>query len=306
MIMMKVPNPKLLTTSLLVLTSAIAVFSFSACYQIGDVVNEAAAEATQQPPIRTPKQTAKLNAFKNSTYQTATDELLKAYNWTLISAEVQGAPIHSYENIIKNRAGSLSFSNRGLYFNVGCNHHSQHYQLSEGVLSIHHRTSTLMACHHSDSNSPDLAQVESKFAQDLNGSNLQIKTGPDEYTATLLLQKGAQVLTWQGDMKPEVRFGESVLLFWEIEPNKINCIDEIGQEQRCLKVRNVTYNEQGIKTGSGAWRTFYGQIHGYEHQPNLRQIIRLNAYNNPDSKENPYYIYDRPVEIYYLDVPVSQ
>ena len=52
-----------------------------------------------------------------------------------------------------------------------------------------------------------------------------------------------------------------------------------------LKVRNVTYNEQGIKTGSGAWRTFYGQIHGYEHQPNLRQIIRLNAYNNPDSKE---------------------
>ncbi|WP_204322342.1 hypothetical protein, partial [Streptococcus pneumoniae] len=70
---------------------------------------------------------------------------------------------------------------------------------------------------------------------DLNGSNLQIKTGPDEYTATLLFQKGAQVLTWQGDMKPEVRFGESVLLFWEIEPNKINCIDEIGQEQRCLK-----------------------------------------------------------------------
>ena len=89
---------------------------FSACYQIGDVVNEAAAEATQQPPIRTPKQTAKLNAFKNSTYQTATDELLKAYNWTLISAEVQGAPIHSYENIIKNRAGELKFSNRGLYF----------------------------------------------------------------------------------------------------------------------------------------------------------------------------------------------
>ncbi|STY82212.1 META domain [Moraxella veridica] len=304
---MKAPKSKLsLTTSLLILTSAVAVFSFSACYQIGDVVNEAATEATQQHPIRTPKQTSKLNAYENSTYQTATDELLKAYNWTLVSAEVQGAPIHSYEKIIEDRAGSLIFSNRGAYFTVGCNHNFQNYQLSEGRLSVSQRVSTLMACHSSSDDLPNLAQIESKLAQDLNDSTLKIKTNPDDYTATLLLQKGAQVLSWQGDMKPEVRFGEPVLLFWEIEPEKINCVDESGKERQCLKVRNVTYNEQGIKTGSGAWRTFYGEIHGYEYQPNLRQIVRLNAYNNPKSKENPYYIYDRSVEIHYLDIPVSQ
>ncbi len=303
---MKVPKSKLsLTTSLLILTSAIATLSFSACYQIKDAVNGAVSEVSQQP-IKTPNQAAKVTTPKNPSFQNATDELLKNYNWTLASAEVQGAPIHSYEKIIEERAGSLIFSNRGVYFNVGCNHNFQNYQLSEGRLSVSQRASTLMACHSSSDDLPNLAQIESKLSQDLNDSTLKIRTNPDDYTATLLLQKGAQVLTWQGDMKPEVRFGEPVLLFWEIEPEKINCIDENGKERQCLKVRNVTYNEQGIKTGSGAWRTFYGEIHGYEHQPNLRQIVRLNAYNNPDDKENPYYVYDRSVEIHYLDVPVSQ
>ena len=303
---MKAPKPKLsLTTSLLILTSAIATLSFSACYQIKDAVNGAVNEVNQQP-IKTPNQAAKVTTAKNSSFQTATDELLKNYNWTLASAEVQGAPIHSYEKIIEERAGSLIFSNRGVYFNVGCNHNFQNYQLSEGRLSVSQRVSTLMACYSPSDDFPNLAQIESKLAQDLNDSTLKIRTNPDDYTATLLLQKGAQVLTWQGEMKPEVRYGEPVLLFWEIEPEKINCIDESGKERQCLKVRNVTYNEQGIKTGSGAWRTFYGEIHGYKHQPNLRQIVRLNAYNNPEGKENPYYIYDRSVEIHYLDVPVSQ
>lgn len=45
----------------------------------------------------------------------------------------------------------------------------------------------------------------------------------------------------------------------------------------------------------------YGKIHGYEHRPNRRQIIRLNAYNNPDGDENPYYVYDMAIETHAVD-----
>lgn len=136
---------------------------------------------------------------------------------------------------------------------------------------------------------------------DLNGAKLLIQVNPQAHSATLKQIKGAEVLTWQGQMKNDVHFGEPVRLFWEIDPQTINCIDEAGRDQQCLKVRHVSYDERGIKLGSGAWRTFYGKIHGYEHRPDRRQIIRLNAYNNPDGDENPYYVYDMAIETHAVD-----
>lgn len=296
------------TTALLTLSSIFAAVSFSACYNVGDMVNGAVHDASVkgEDAIKTPQSFANLPKSSDShgldDHKIASIDELKNYNWQLISAEVQGAPIHSYEWTIRHQEGKLEFFNQSVYFNVGCNQNLQNYQFQEGVLTLTgSRTSTMMGCTITDGNSPNLNQVESKLANDLNGAKLLIQVNPQAHSATLKQIKGAEVLTWQGQMKNDVRFGEPVRLFWEIDPQTINCIDEAGRDQQCLKVRHVSYDERGIKLGSGAWRTFYGKIHGYEHRPDRRQIIRLNAYNNPDGDENPYYVYDMAIETHAVD-----
>ncbi|PNP98051.1 META domain-containing protein [Moraxella sp. RCAD0137] len=297
------------TTALLALSSIFAAVSFSACYNVSDMVNGAVHDASVkgEDAIKSPQSFASLpksTADQNQSYehQVASIDELKNYNWQLVSAEVQGAPIHSYEWVIKHQEGKLEFFNQNIYFNVGCNQNLQNYQFTDGILTLSDsRTSTMMACPIADGSSPSLHQVESKLANDLDGAKFFIETNAQEHTAILKQVKGAEVLTWQGQMKYDVRFGEPVRLFWEIDPETINCIDEAGRDQQCLKVRHVSYDEQGIKLGSGAWRTFYGKIHGYEHQPNRRQIIRLHAYNNPDGDENPYYVYDMAIETHVTD-----
>lgn len=295
-------------TVLLTLSSLFAAVSFSGCYNVSDMVNGAVHEASVkgEDAIKTPQSFANmpktdLAGSQFDEYAIANVEQLKNYNWQLVSAEVQGAPMHRYDWVIKQQEGKLEFFNQNLYFNVGCNQNLNNYQFENGVLTlVGTRTSTMMACSIADGNSPNLHQLESKLANDLNGAQLLIHINTQDHTATLKQIKGAEVLTWQGQMKYDVRFGEPVRLFWEIDPETINCIDEAGRDQQCLKVRHVSYDERGIKLGSGAWRTFYGKIHGYEHQPNLRQIIRLHAYNNPEGDENPYYVYDMAIETHFL------
>lgn len=308
---MKLPSSiKRSTTGLLILSSIFAAVSFSACYNIGDVVNGAVHDVSDQVED-TQAKTAQSFAdipTRDATQSKFADHImpsadqLKNYNWQLLSAEVQGAPIHSYEGVIQHQMGKLEFLNDVVYFNVGCNQNLQNYQFNEGILTlVGGRSATLMSCSDSDNKSPNLNQIEARLANDLNGAQMLININAEKHTATLKQIKGAEVLTWQGQMKYDVRFGEPVHLFWEIDSQTINCIDDTGQDQQCLKVRNVTYDDQGIKLGAGAWRTFHGEIHGYEHQPNHRQIIRLHAYNNPDGDENPYYVYDMAIETHFLN-----
>ncbi|MFC0820503.1 DUF4377 domain-containing protein [Moraxella marmotae] len=281
--------------------------AFTACYNVGDAVNGAVHDMKGQQGEKSPKTLLAQGMYANMTaddkpYQPATAEVLANYNWQLVSAEVQGAAIQRYEAVINNHTAYLSFSESSLSYTLGCNHHRVNYQIQNGVIKLtNNGTSTLMGCPAMDDSS-DLNEVEAKFTTTLGDASLQILTNPDDYTAILVQQKGAEMLTYRGMMKNDVRFGEPVRLFWEIDSEMIDCVDKAGHDKQCLRVRNVNYDDKGIKVGSGAWRTFYGEIHGFEHQQDQRQIIRLNAYNNPDGKENPYYVFDMVVEAHLLDI----
>ena len=67
----------------------------------------------------------------------------------------------------------------------------------------------------------------------------------------------------------------------------------------CLKVREVQYDAQGIKTGTGDWVIFTDSIEGYKHDSSIEQIIRLKRYDvDPaDIKgKNVIYEFDQVVE----------
>lgn len=271
-------------------TSVIVLGSLGACRQVSDVVNTAVSEVHLPSDAQPVADTTAVQALTpKSVY--ATTEQLANYQWTLIEATMQGAPLQHYQDIITKKSGQLNFfRNNTLSYNLGCNTHFGEYQLALGKLELPHGLSaTRMACQ-------DVGEAESRLAKDLNKSLMTLQVYPQHHTAMLLQTHGGLVMRWQGVMKPEVRFGEPVRLYWEVSPEKVACVDEAGNDQLCLKVRHINYDDQGIKTGSGAWRTFDGQIDGFVFDPSVRQIIRLNAFNNPDGKPNPYYVYDTTIE----------
>ena len=288
---MKLPTFRPLHTAVTLTAVSIAfTAALAGCQQVGEAVNGAVSEVhlpqkTIQPVAALPDQSHAVYAD----YQT-----LSKYHWRLGDATMQGAPLQVYQDIIKNQQGSLAFSSdngtQRYGYTFGCNSAGGEYQLELGKVAFTGDAfSTLIHC-------GDLTNAENRFAHDLDGSLLTLKIDETNFTAEMTQSKGGLVMHWQGVMKPEVRYGKPVQLYWEIAPEKVACVDDAGNDQLCLKVRNVNYDEQGIKTGAGAWRNFDGQIDGFKFDPNIRQIIRLNAFNNPNGEPNPYYVFDQMVE----------
>lgn len=273
-----------------VLGLSVAAANLVACHQVGEMIGNVFDTSALSQPVEEPKIEQKPLIMQ------PTKELLSDYNWVLVKAQKQGADIHTLASVIEKGEGKLSFYDDELGYSVGCNGHSAPYQLSGDKLTMGVVIATQKAC------PQDLDDVESKFAERFNQSQLSVVVDADNRQATLTQTQGVEVLTWHGTMTHEARYGEPVVLFWEITPNLVDCVNRQGKSTSCLKVRNVNYDEQGVKVGSGAWRTFHGTIHGYEHKTDQKTIVRLNAYNNPDSNENPLYVFDMAVEVELIDV----
>ena len=50
-------------------------------------------------------------------------------------------------------------------------------------------------------------------------------------------------------------------------------------DYRCLHVREIAYDDQGLKIGEGEWQFFYQEIEGYTHEPGVRNVLRLDRFN---------------------------
>ena len=66
-----------------------------------------------------------------------------------------------------------------------------------------------------------------------------------------------------------------------------------------MQVREIQYNEQGLKTATGEWQLFYSQIEGFKHDPKLRSIVRVKRFTiaHPAADQSQYaYVKDMLVE----------
>lgn len=268
---------------LLLASSLIASMSFSACHQVGDSVSGAIQDGQKSSQVVQTKHDVSSQAML------ADIQTLMDYEWVLVKAQKQGADIQTLSSVINQKQSILRFDEQNISYSLGCNTYAGDYQLTQGKLTLGAMMSTQMFC-------DDLSSIENKFHQRLQNSVLTITKDSHGETATLTQTNGAEILTWQGKLTPTAKFGDPVLLFWEIQPQTVYCVDKQGHNQQCLQVRNVHYDELGIKTGAGAWRNFYGQIEGYQHDSSLRQIIRIKAFNHPKPHHEPVYLFDMAVE----------
>lgn len=211
------------------------------------------------------------------------DKTLTSYTW---SAQTENA----------NRPITLHFDDKArLGISTSCNSISTSWKVENNTITTGNMASTMMGC-------GDDAMKQERFA----GSLFSERKAPfvlnlddvQKPTLTIIAANGEKVV-FTGKMTPEVKYqtqGETIFL--EVNPKTVQC--QGVAPQTCLQVREIKYNEQGIKTQADQnWSNFYDAIEGYEHNPNERQVIRVKRYEikNPAADQSKYaYVHDMTIE----------
>ncbi|MCH7395297.1 META and DUF4377 domain-containing protein [Acinetobacter dispersus] len=191
----------------------------------------------------------------------------------------------SYQPADTKRPIVLSFlANDRLSVDTGCNRLNTSWKIENGLIATGDGASTMMACE------PALMAQE-KFAGDLLQKR-QIAfevnaTNPEQPTLVIADAKG-QKYTFVGTMTPEAKYqSEAKTVFLEISPETKSCTGVAPQT--CMQVREIKYDDKGLKTYADKnWSLYYGQIEGFEHNPQQRVIVRVKRFDikNPAADQS--------------------
>ncbi|AVO35300.1 META and DUF4377 domain-containing protein [Ottowia oryzae] len=224
--------------------------------------------------------------------------VLPAYEWELTAARDGRG-----QNDARWRVGDrpplrLSFKDGRVAVHHLCNLASAGYELDGTQMRMTRPTATLRACAELG-----LMALESRVLSLLPTVQAAHASGAPD--APQLLLRFADGSEWDlvGHPTPETRYGSAgERLFLEVAPLKVACNHPLMPNATCLRVRDVRYGENGVKTGEGEWRIFQGSIEGYEHREGTRNILRVNRYSLARNGQLPA---DAPSHAYVLDMVVE-
>ena len=211
------------------------------------------------------------------------DKTLASYQW---STTTENAPKPLVLNFLEN--GTLGIS-------TSCNSMSTQWKVEHNTLVTGNIASTMMAC-------PDNAMKQEGLASSLFSDRktpfVLNTTDPQNPTLTIISATGEK-LVFTGKLTPETQYNsQGETIFLEVSPETKQCTGVAPQT--CLQVREVKYDEKGLKTQVDKdWTLFYDQIEGFKHTPEERQIIRVKRFErkNPAADQSKYaYIFDMSVE----------
>lgn len=186
----------------------------------------------------------------------------------------------------------LDFADGRVSVANACNHIGGGYTLDGNSLSVGSLVMTQMAC-------PDnaLMQSDAEIRQRLEAGGTLHFDGD----ATLVYTTTAgDTLRFSGEPTADTRYGgPGERLFLEVAAQRVPCSHPLIANYQCLQVREITYDDQGLKQHEGPWQNFYENIEGYEHQPGVRNVLRLKRYtivNPPADAPSAAYVLDMVVE----------
>lgn len=170
----------------------------------------------------------------------------------------------------------LEFADGRVLASKLCNHLSAPYQVDGAQLKVEQFISTMKMCA-----DPSLMQWEQFVAKHLpTVQDYVVAVTPDSQAPTLTLTfKEGEKWTLKGQATPETQYGgPAERVFWEIAPEKASCTHPLMGNTSCLRIREIQYNETGVKTSTGEWENFYGSIEGHNFVPGQRQVLRLKRF----------------------------
>ncbi len=224
----------------------------------------------------TPQTTSHTSAQQGSMNDTST---LQAYHWTLSTVTSKDQPAAAAPTAGNGKPVVLDFSNQRVSVSGLCNLLSGSYALEDGRMTISHMVSTLKACPDSQ-----LMRYEQHIGQHLpTVTNWTLDNSAASPTLVLSFQDGTQWSMLGEPTAATLYGGEPERIFLEVAPQRVACSHPLIPDYQCLHVREITYDDRGIKVDTGDWQYYYGSIQGYEHQAGVRNVLRINRY----TRKNP-------------------
>ena len=226
---------------------------------------------------------------------------LPAYEWELVAVRDARGQNDARWRAAERPPLRLSFKEGRVAAHNLCNAVGAGYRLDGSQIRITRPKSTLRAC-----SEPGLMALEQRVAQQLpTAQAADLRQAAQAGGAPQLSLRFADGSLWElaGQATPETRYGSAgERLFLEVAPQKVACNHPLMRNATCLRVRDVHYAENGVKTRVGDWRIFQGGIEGYEHRPGVRNILRFNRYSLARNGRLPA---DGPSHAYVLDMVVE-
>lgn len=223
---------------------------------------------------------------------------LTAYHWKLQQAFTPaGAEDQSWFLDSTRAPIELNFvEQRALVKNL-CNTMSASYSVEGQRLNVQKAMSTLMAC--GDSNLMALEQKVARILPTTKQWNVQLGASAAELPRlTLQFIDGTR---WQLEGRPtaQTQYGSAPeRIFLDVGAQRKACSHGVMKDAQCLQVREVRYDGNGIKTHTGQWENFYGEIEGYKHVPGTSNTLRIDRYkrqNVPADASSYAYVLDMVV-----------
>lgn len=219
---------------------------------------------------------------------------LGAYQWQLKAAT--NANQQAQPGWLQTGSGpvTLRFQNNQVLISGLCNNMMAQYRLQGQQMAISQVAGTMKMCANET-----LMRYERQFALRLP----QVETWQIEASQPLALvltfQDGAQWILEGSPTQETIYGGPGETVFLEVAAQKVACQHPLIPNHQCLLVREITYDDSGIKKQVGEWTPFYDNIENYTHEAGVRNVLRLKRYTRqqaPADASRYVYILDMVVE----------
>lgn len=219
---------------------------------------------------------------------------LDAWHWRLV--EAVDASGNRIDTLFADPAKplQLDFEAGRVGVSGGCNRIGGSYTLEDGRLQVAQLMQTQMAC------VQPLMEQDAAIGKALEGA-LSLKTEDADPPRLELTTADGTRLSFHGEPTADTRYGgPGERMFLEVAAQRQPCHHPLIQDMQCLQVREVFYDDAGLKRGEpGDWQPLYEDIEGWEHQPGVRSVVRVYRYRrDPAPADTPsiVYVHDMTVE----------
>lgn len=252
-----------------------------------------APEAADAAPRATSDATDQADADDRG--RTGDDAMLAGHRWKLESAtDAQGNRIDALfpgaDHVL-----ALDFEAGNAGITGGCNRLGGSYAFDDrGRLTIGSLRATMMAC-----DAALMAADEAVGA--LLAQPQQVRVEESAPPRLRMVSASGENSSWIGEASGETRFGgPGERVFFEVAPQRMACNHPLIPDHRCLRVREIRYDDNGIKQSPpGEWQLLYEDIEGYTHEPGVRNVLRLEKFTRdpaPADASSIVYVLDMVVE----------
>lgn len=222
---------------------------------------------------------------------------LSGYHWRLVEAtRADGTRIDALFPRA-DRPLQLDFADGRVGVSNACNRIGGSYAIEGDLFTTGDLVQTLMGC-----TDDALMQSDAAIGDRLRaGGRLRF----DDGGALVLTTADGDTLRFDAIPTAATRHGgPGQRVFLEVAAQRVPCPHAMIPDYECLHVREISYDENGLRQSAGDWQFLYQDIEGYTHEPGVRNVLRLNRFdvaNPPADASSIAYVLDMVVESEVVD-----